>query len=112
MHLGAWWDVHLHIALMAPMCNHTSWAQVHESPWGTGGLTRTGRAHCLSFWLHIYYAPLNFVGFKHSVCHESLLTSYVYIYNIHIYFTIYYIYMHIYIHIYVYVCIYKFFIYI
>ena len=30
---------------------------------------------------YIYYAHLTSVGFEHSVCHESLLTSFIYIYT-------------------------------
>ena len=29
---------------------------------------------------YIYYAHLTFVGFEHSVCHESLLTSFTQLY--------------------------------
>ena len=36
----------------------------------------TGRA--LFSWLHIYYAHLASVRFEHSVCRESLMTTYVY----------------------------------
>ena len=42
--------------------------------------------HCGDNWedtffsgLHIYYAHLAFVRFEHSVCHGSLLTTYIYI---------------------------------
>ena len=35
-------------------------------------------AHCLSFFTtYTYYAHLAFVRFEHSVCHESLLTSFI-----------------------------------
>ena len=40
-------------------------------------------------WLHINDADLASVGFEHSVCHGSLMTTYIYIY----------IYTHIYIYI-------------
>ena len=38
-----------------------------------------GRAHCLSFLLDIFEVDLTSVGFEHSVCHETLLTSFTYI---------------------------------
>ena len=40
-------------------------------------LVITGRAHF--FWSHIYYAHLASARFEHSMCHESLMTSYIYI---------------------------------
>ena len=71
-----------------PMVTHALCKTVHHVPkcisyYGPiGGMVITGRAHCLSFWLHIYiyYAHLTSVGFEHSMCHESLLTSFIYIY--------------------------------
>ena len=55
------------------MCDHTSCAQVHELP----------QSHCgdnwedtLFLWLHINYTHLALVRFEHSVCRESLMTTY------------------------------------
>ena len=44
-----------------------------------GGLVITGRAHCVSFLLHTYCAHAASIGFEHSVCHVSLLTSFIHI---------------------------------
>ena len=56
------------------MCNRTSCTQVHELP----------QSHCcdngegkIFSWLHIYYAHLSSVRFEHSVCRESLMTTYI-----------------------------------
>ena len=40
----------------------------------------TGRTHC--FHDNIYYAHLASMRFEHSVCRGSLMTIYIYIYNI------------------------------
>ena len=57
-------------SLVPTMCNRTSYAQVHELPWGHWwiGNNREGR---LSVFLTtcIYYVHLISVGFEHSVCH-------------------------------------------
>ena len=45
-----------------------------------GGLVITERAHCLSFLLHIHYTNVTSERFEHSVCHESLLTCFIYMY--------------------------------
>ena len=67
--------------------DRTSCAQAHELPWGHWWIGKNRRrAHCLS----LYYAHLTSVRFKHSVFHESLLTSFIYIY----------------IYIYIYICLY------
>ena len=42
----------------------------------------TGRAHC--FHDYIYYAYLASVGFEHSVCRGSLMTTYIYILRVYI----------------------------
>ena len=51
-----------------------------------GGLVITGRAHCLSFWVHIYYAHLTFLGFKSQVSSNPFyikvhICIYIYIYH-------------------------------
>ena len=102
---------------------HDAFGHMHTVPncmnyhGAIGGLVITRRAHCLSFWLHLYYAYLTSVVFEKSVCHVSLLTSFIYmyiyiqylyiIYILYIYMYIFvYIYIYIYIYTYIYVCIY------
>ena len=61
-------------SLVPAMCNRISCAQVHELP----------QSHCcdnregiLFSWLHVYYAHLDFMRFEHSVCHGSLMITYI-----------------------------------
>ena len=64
--------------IKSAMCNHTSCAQVHELPWGHWqiGNNREGTL-CVFLTTYIYYARLTSVRFEHSVCHESLPTSFI-----------------------------------
>ena len=61
-------------SLVPAMCNSTSCAQVHELPQNYCGDNWEGT---LFSWLHIYYAHLASVTFKHSVYHGSLMTTYI-----------------------------------
>ena len=55
------------------MCDRTSCAQVHELPQSHCGDNWEGT---LFLWLHINYTHLASVRFEHSVCRESLMTTY------------------------------------
>ena len=97
---------------------HDAFGHMHTVPncmnyhGAIGGLVITRRAHCLSFWLHLYYAYLTSVVFEKSVCHVSLLTSFIYMYiyiqYLYIIYILYiYMYIFVYIYIYIYIYIYK-----
>ena len=60
----AFWE--LFGSLVPAICNRTSCAQVYGLPQIRCGDNWEGT---FFLWLHIYYANLAFVRFKHSVCH-------------------------------------------
>ena len=64
--------------LVPAMCNRTLYAQVHELQWGHWRISNNREGTLLVFLTrYIYYAHLTSLGFDQSVCHESLLTSFV-----------------------------------
>ena len=66
-------------------CASRSSAQVHELPWGHWRIDNNRKGIlCVFLTTNIFYAHLTSVRFEHSVCHESLLTSFIinYIYKI------------------------------
>ena len=66
---------------VTPCHNRTSCAQVHELPWGHWQIGNNWEGTlCVFLTTYIYYAYLASVGFEHSVCHEPLLTSFLYKY--------------------------------
>ena len=69
--LGFW---ALFSSLVTAMCNHPSCAQVHELKQSH---CRTNWEATLFSWLHIYYAHLASVRFKHFLCRGSLMTTYI-----------------------------------
>ena len=63
---------------LAPaMCNRISCAQVHELAQSHCGDNQEGTLYS---WLHIYYTHLASVRFEPSVCHRSLMTTYIMIF--------------------------------
>ena len=73
---------------------HASCVPVHELPWGHCRIDNNREGTLFVFLTtYIYYAHLTSVVFEHSVCHESLLTSFIHtIYMLYIFFIYIYIY--------------------
>ena len=61
-------------SLLLAMCNHTSCLQVYELPQSYSSDDRE-----VTLWskLHVYNVHLASVQFEHSVCRESLITTYI-----------------------------------
>ena len=83
IHLSTWCLPCVHhlmcISHVYVTSNCTSCVQVNDLPQSYCGDNQEGT---LSSWFHIYYTRLASVRFEHSVCHGSLITTYIY--NIYI----------------------------